>query len=58
MINVFVLENGRLNQIPIESRIDPEGATFVWVDLIDPNDDEPSRVKSKKYLRLDLTRRG
>lgn len=46
MINVFVLQNGRLNQIPIESRADLENAKPVWVDLTDPNDDERAWVKS------------
>ena len=46
MINVFVLQNGRLNQINIDSRADLERATPVWVDLTDPNDDERAWVKS------------
>ena len=35
MINVFVLQNGRLNQVPINSRADLENVTPVWVDLHD-----------------------
>jgi magnesium transporter len=46
MINVFVLQNGRLNQVNIESRSDLERAAPVWVDLTEPNDDERSWVKS------------
>ena len=46
MINVFVLQNGRLNQVNIESRNDLENAAPVWVDLTDPNDDERAWVKS------------
>jgi len=46
MINVFVLQNGRLNQVNIESRNDLEKAAPVWVDLTDPNDDERAWVKS------------
>ena len=46
MINVFVLQNGRLNQVNIESRSDLEQSTPVWVDLTDPNDDERDWVKS------------
>jgi magnesium transporter len=46
MINVFVLQNGRLGQINIESRRDLENAKPVWVDLTDPNDDERDWVKS------------
>ena len=40
MINVFVLQNGRLSQIPIESREDLVNVTPVWVDLTDPSDEE------------------
>ncbi len=46
MINVFVLQNGRLNQVNIESRADLEKLAPVWVDLTDPNDDERAWVKS------------
>ncbi|MGZ5817249.1 MAG: CorA family divalent cation transporter, partial [Burkholderiaceae bacterium] len=52
MINVFVLQNGRLNQIPIENRADLENAAPVWVDLTDPNDDERDWVKSIYGLTL------
>jgi magnesium transporter len=46
MINVFVLQNGRLNQVPIASREDLENAAPVWVDLTDPTDDERAWVKT------------
>ena len=46
MINVFVLQNGRLNQVNIESRRDLENVAPVWVDLTEPNDDERAWVKS------------
>lgn len=46
MINVFILQNGRLNQVYIETRADLENVTPVWVDLTDPNDDERAWVKS------------
>ena len=46
MINVFVLQNGRLNQVPIASRADLENTTPVWVDLTDPDDDERAWVKT------------
>jgi magnesium transporter len=46
MINVFVLQNGRLSQINVNSRDDLVHAAPVWVDLTDPNDDERSWVKS------------
>ncbi|NUU02071.1 magnesium/cobalt transporter CorA [Herbaspirillum robiniae] len=46
MINVFVLQNGRLSQVNIDSRADLEQATPVWVDLTEPNDEERAWVKS------------
>ncbi len=46
MINVFVLQNGRLSQIPIESRDDLVNVTPVWVDLTDPSDEERDWVSS------------
>ncbi len=46
MINVFVLQNGRLSQIPIESRADLVKVTPVWVDLTDPSDEERDWVSS------------
>ena len=46
MINVFVLQNGRLSQIPIESREDLVNVTPVWVDLTDPSDEERDWVSS------------
>ncbi|MFC0167032.1 magnesium/cobalt transporter CorA [Pseudoduganella danionis] len=46
MINVFVLQNGRLNQVPIDTRADLEQVEPVWVDLTDPTDDERAWVKT------------
>ncbi|TFW28353.1 magnesium/cobalt transporter CorA [Massilia arenosa] len=46
MINVFVLQNGRLNQVPIDSRDDLASVQPIWVDLTDPTDDERAWVKS------------
>ena len=46
MINVFVLQNGRLNQVPIDSRSDLEKVEPVWVDLTDPTEDERAWVKA------------
>jgi magnesium transporter len=46
MINVFVLQNGRLNQIPIDSREDLARVMPVWVDLTDPSDEERDWVSS------------
>ncbi|TFW34012.1 magnesium/cobalt transporter CorA [Massilia horti] len=46
MINVFVLQNGRLNQVPIATREDLENVIPVWVDLTDPTDEERAWVKA------------
>jgi magnesium transporter len=46
MINVFVLQNGRLNQVHIGNRADLEKLAPVWVDLTDPNNDERAWVKA------------
>ncbi|SDG27402.1 MULTISPECIES: magnesium/cobalt transporter CorA [unclassified Duganella] len=46
MINVFVLQNGRLNQVPIDTREDLEKVEPVWVDLTDPTDDERAWVRT------------
>jgi magnesium transporter len=46
MINVFVLQNGRLNQVNIDSRSDLETIAPVWVDLTEPTDEERAWVKS------------
>ena len=40
MINVFVLQNGRLSQANIETREDLEKTSPIWVDLTDPSDEE------------------
>jgi len=46
MINVFVLQSGRLSQVNIETRADLESAVPIWVDLTDPTEDERDWVKS------------
>ena len=46
MINVFVLQNGRLSQVNIDTRADLERAQPIWVDLTDPSDEERDWVKS------------
>ena len=47
MINVFVLQNGRLNQATIASREDLENVAPVWVDLTDPSEEERTWVKAR-----------
>ncbi len=52
MINVFVLQNGRLNQAAIASRQDLENVVPVWVDLTDPSEEERTWVKAKYGVTL------
>ena len=52
MINVFVLQNGRLNQATIASRQDLEDVAPVWVDLTDPDEEERTWVKTKYGVTL------
>jgi len=52
MINVFVLQNGRLNQATIASREDLENVAPVWVDLTDPDEEERTWVKAKYGVTL------
>jgi len=52
MINVFVLQNGRLNQVPIATREDLVNAEPVWVDLTDPTDDARLWVKTSYGVTL------
>ena len=46
MINVFVLQNGRLSQVNIETREDLVRASPIWVDLTDPGEEERDWVRS------------
>jgi magnesium transporter len=46
MINVFVLQNGRLNQVHVGSRAELEQLAPVWVDLTDPNTEERIWVRA------------
>ncbi len=52
MLNVFVLQNGRLNQVNIDRREDLDPISPVWVDLTDPNDEERDWVKSTYGITL------
>ncbi|BDT61011.1 MAG: magnesium/cobalt transporter CorA [Janthinobacterium lividum] len=52
MINVFVLQNGRLNQVSVDSREDLENVSPVWVDLNEPTDEERILVKTTYGVTL------
>ena len=45
MINVFILQNGRLNQVPIDSQEDLQNVSPIWVDMTDPTDEERGWVR-------------
>ncbi|MGV8898456.1 MAG: magnesium/cobalt transporter CorA [Burkholderiaceae bacterium] len=46
MINAFVLQNGRLKQVYIDTRADLASIEPVWVDLTETNDAERDWIKS------------
>jgi magnesium transporter len=46
MINVFVLENGRLNQVLVNTKEDLERVSPIWVDLTSPTAEELMWIKS------------
>lgn len=52
MLNAFELHNGRLRQISIESREALAAANPIWVDLIDPSEEELEWVQSVFDLSL------
>ena len=54
MINVFVLQGGRLSQVNIETRTDLERTAPIWVDLTDPTDEERDWVRSIYGVTLSL----
>ncbi len=56
MINVFTLENGRLNQVNIENREDLKNVSPIWVDLTDPSYEEFSWIKD--VYEIDLPRQN
>lgn len=52
MINAFVLQNGRLNQVYIDTRADLANIEPIWVDLTDTNDEERAWIKSIYHVTL------
>ncbi|NMM37106.1 MAG: magnesium/cobalt transporter CorA [Glaciimonas sp.] len=52
MINAFVLQNGRLKQVYIDTRADLADIEPVWVDLTDTNDEERAWIKSIYQVTL------
>ncbi|WP_025917180.1 magnesium/cobalt transporter CorA [Herminiimonas sp. CN] len=52
MINAFVLQNGRLNQVYIDTRADLANIEPIWVDLTDTNDAERAWIKSIYQVTL------
>ncbi|MBK8741664.1 MAG: magnesium transporter CorA [Betaproteobacteria bacterium] len=52
MLNAFDLQNGRLRQIPIDSREDLARAKPIWVDLVAPSREERRWIEEIFGLRL------
>lgn len=52
MINAFTLEQGRLQQVQIDSLADLQHCRPVWVDLVDASDEELSWVQAVFGFRL------
>ena len=52
MINAFILQNGRLNQVYIGNRADLLNIEPVWIDLTDTNDEERAWIKGRYEVTL------
>ena len=52
MFNAFELHNGRLRQIPVDSRDDLAKTNPIWVDLVDPTEEE--RVWAQERYEVDI----
>ncbi|XZG70586.1 magnesium/cobalt transporter CorA [Chitinibacteraceae bacterium HSL-7] len=52
MLSAFALTDGRLRQIPVERAADLAHPNVIWVDLVDPSDDERELVQA--VFRVEL----
>ncbi len=52
MLNAFELHNGRLRQIPVESRAELAATQPIWVDVIGPSAEERAWIKEIFCLKL------
>jgi magnesium transporter len=52
MINVFALNNGRLNQLHIDTLADLQNSEPVWIDLVAPSDEVRSWISELYQLTL------
>ena len=52
MLNAFELHNGRLRQIPVESRAELAATQPIWVDVIGPSAEERTWIKEIFGLKL------
>ncbi|TBR10600.1 MAG: magnesium/cobalt transporter CorA [Rugosibacter sp.] len=52
MLNAFELHNGRLRQIPVESRAELAATQPIWVDVIGPSAEERAWIKEIFGLKL------
>lgn len=51
MLNAFIVRNGRLEQSPVENFEDLD-EQVLWVDMVDPSDDERHWVESAYHFKL------
>ena len=52
MLNVFVLNNRRLNQLQVDSLDDLKNSDPIWIDLVSPTDTERDWIKTMFDLEL------
>ena len=52
MLNAFELHNGRLRQIPVESRAELAATQPIWIDVIAPSAEERAWIKEIFGLKL------
>ena len=52
MLNVFVLNNRRLNQLQVDSLDDLKNSEPIWIDMVAPTDTEREWVKSLYEFEL------
>ena len=52
MLNVFVLNNRRLNQLQVDSIDDLKNSEPIWIDLVSPTETESEWIKTLYQLPM------
>ncbi|HEX4858691.1 MAG TPA: magnesium/cobalt transporter CorA [Usitatibacteraceae bacterium] len=52
MLNVFILNNRRLNQLQVDTLDDLKNSDPIWIDLVSPSDEERSWIRELYALEL------